>query len=342
MVSGWRFEVVVFLLIVLNAELCCSVLLRTQGLESPDATAVRNPVTRWRMKNSHGAQVNADGLRDHEVTQPPEARETRVLCLGGSVTFGAGVERDENTYVRRLGAMLEARMPPGQTIDVINGGQSGYGLHDHILLFNDLGERYRPQVVTVMLGYNENWSPPDPPTLPAQGKLGGGRSMRERLHSALYRSSTYRYLSRRLVPDAPAEDTTQSAGGPYWRRSEANLRLFHAFLERNGIRMVVAIEALRGIDSLKRLDSSGGGPYKGLLPSHDPTQYGEMRKTIVQACTDMGCPVVDMTPVFSASGYTEDQLFQANDPVHLTVMGNRLVAAAIARTIWAQAWFPSQ
>lgn len=109
--------------------------------------------------------TNAQGLRyDHDVApKPPGA--FRILCFGDSVTFGFRVplvflkrpqDRDPSwlPYPARLEKRLRAANP-GRTVEVIPLAVPGYSSHQGLAwLRRDLG-RYRPDVVTLLYGWND-------------------------------------------------------------------------------------------------------------------------------------------------------------------------------------------
>jgi hypothetical protein len=71
--------------------------------------------------------VNALGLREHEVAVEKPRGRRRVLIVGDSFVFGSGLEADE-----RFSALLDAALPAG--FEVINAGIPGWG-NDQELLF---------------------------------------------------------------------------------------------------------------------------------------------------------------------------------------------------------------
>src|SRR5262249_2909662 len=138
----------------------------------------------------NGATVssNAQGIRgrrEYADQRPPGV--TRVLVFGDSLTFGDEVSDDE-TYAAQLERMLPAT-------EVINLGVHGYG-HDQMLLYlEEVGARYRPDLVLLgfvgidmernLLGFRDfakprfdlEGPPPGPPEharSPARGSPGGG------------------------------------------------------------------------------------------------------------------------------------------------------------------------
>jgi hypothetical protein len=85
------------------------------------------------------ATVNRKGYRgpEHEYRKPPG--RTRVLMVGDSIAYGAGVKDDET-----FSALLEGRHPQ---LDVVNLAVGGYGTDQELIQLTREGLRYRPDVV---------------------------------------------------------------------------------------------------------------------------------------------------------------------------------------------------
>ena len=89
----------------------------------------------------HWATVNGKGYRgpEHAYDKPPS--RTRVLMLGDSIAYGAGVTDGET-----FSARLEARHPQ---FDVVNLAVGGYGTDQELIQLTREGRRYRPDVVVL-------------------------------------------------------------------------------------------------------------------------------------------------------------------------------------------------
>jgi GDSL-like lipase/acylhydrolase family protein len=100
----------------------------------------------WRLRpgfvgalHSIRTTVNARGFRGalHSYERTPG--KTRLLMLGDSITFGSWV-RDHETF----SFLLEDR---SDRYEVVNLAVEGYGTDQELLVFEDEGVRYRPDVV---------------------------------------------------------------------------------------------------------------------------------------------------------------------------------------------------
>jgi len=95
--------------------------------------------------------VNAAGLRGPEV-RPRAATSLRILCMGGSTTWGHKVADDE-TWPAYLQRELAAAGWPD--VEVLNGGVSGYGLEQIVLALETRRiAELQPDLVLVYEGWN--------------------------------------------------------------------------------------------------------------------------------------------------------------------------------------------
>jgi lysophospholipase L1-like esterase len=95
-----------------------------------------------------GENVNAAGLRGAELLARGEGA-LRILCMGGSTTWGHKLDDDE-TWPYALGQLLAAAR-----VEVLNGGVSGWGLEQILRNLQDGRLRtLRPDVVLVFSGWN--------------------------------------------------------------------------------------------------------------------------------------------------------------------------------------------
>jgi lysophospholipase L1-like esterase len=96
-------------------------------------------------------RINSRGLRAAEFTdaKPPEV--FRIIMLGDSVTFG--LVGDDCHYPGVLQALLDA--DGSRRVEVVNAGVEGYNSLDALRLLNGQLLSYRPDMVTVLIGWND-------------------------------------------------------------------------------------------------------------------------------------------------------------------------------------------
>ena len=177
----------------LIAEVVARMVLPKQRVKrSPQVRHLYSEALGWAIEPKQSAYtfsfpvtMNSEGWRYREFAQPKPAGVIRILCLGDSLTFGAGV-RDEDTYPAQLETLLNQGNPPHRP-EVLNMGVFGYGTRQEIDVLQTKGVHYQPDLV--ILGFYAN-DPEDtrryyrfhqtlandvtPPLFPPQA--GGGRS----------------------------------------------------------------------------------------------------------------------------------------------------------------------
>jgi len=72
------------------------------------------------------------GFRGQDTTVEKPEGVYRILCVGGSTTYGTGSTKDELTYPAQLEVILAERHPD-RRFEVINCGVSGYGTVENLI-----------------------------------------------------------------------------------------------------------------------------------------------------------------------------------------------------------------
>lgn len=92
------------------------------------------------------AETSSIGLRDYEYGEKKE-NTFRILVLGDSFTFGAGVEM-EDTYPKQLEKNLRLKNKD-KRYEVINAGVIGYGTDAEFYYLEEWGFKLKPDLVIV-------------------------------------------------------------------------------------------------------------------------------------------------------------------------------------------------
>jgi len=103
-----------------------------------------------------GKQVshNALGLRGPETTWEKPAGVYRIVCLGGSSTYGFGPTSDATTWPARLQEHLNAAAPPLR-VEVLNGGCQGYTSFESLINLSIRLIDLQPDLVVVYHAIND-------------------------------------------------------------------------------------------------------------------------------------------------------------------------------------------
>jgi lysophospholipase L1-like esterase len=112
----------------------------------------------WRLKPNQDMEgdgriyrINALGLRDGEIVVPKPAATYRILSLGESTTFGAGVELDE-TYAKVAERLLRQARP---NVEVVNAGVGAYTSFQCVKYLELHGAQLAPDEVWLFSGAND-------------------------------------------------------------------------------------------------------------------------------------------------------------------------------------------
>ena len=115
----------------------------------------------WRKEGYARSYLNANGLRETNVTEAKPAGVYRIVLLGDSQVEGIQVPLELTA-----GQLLEKRLTKalGRPVQVLNFGVSGYSTVQEFLLMKREVFKYSPDMV--LMGYDsrdmfENWSAPD-------------------------------------------------------------------------------------------------------------------------------------------------------------------------------------
>lgn len=140
----------------------------------------------WRLRPKSSDQwggvpvrINAKGLRGPEVPYERSGQTYRILYLGDSITFGFGIEKDEETYPYRVEAHLES--DGGIEVETINAGVGGYSPWQELIYLKREGVRYSPDLV--VLGFYLN-DVTEKFSLPQFGGKGGSYQLNHAYSSA--------------------------------------------------------------------------------------------------------------------------------------------------------------
>lgn len=105
--------------------------------------AIFDPQLGWLVKpnmHANGAKTNSVGMRAQREFEERRNQAPRLQLVGDSYTFAA-FATDEDAYHHQLGQ----KFLPGW--EILNMGVSGYGPDQTLLLYQNRGRRYQPDVV---------------------------------------------------------------------------------------------------------------------------------------------------------------------------------------------------
>lgn len=251
--------------------------------------------------------INSQGLRDEEHTYGAPAGRFRVLVLGDSVTFGAGVSSDE-TYVARLRSRLREKF--SDSVEVINAGVSNYELDQQVIYYQRDGQRYQPDLVVMGVVLNDV-------------RLVDPRREQENMFGAeSWQAQTGRwckickFIYQKTIPLFDTQRQTynqkyfeaayQLWQGESWNRYQQTLLRLNEQVEEKGGRLVLVL-----FPYTQQFKHSVNA---GTLPQDQLRQMG----------TSESITIIDLLSILDVVNWEE--LYLTNDNVHLTPTGYAKVA----------------
>ena len=143
-------------LIVLGALIFAEIAARKGWIDIPPPES-RPPDRQWQIDlytDLLGNQEGKDAFVFRGRSHPKQKNGFRIICLGTSSTFGAGLRADESPYPAVLEKELR-RLCPDWRGDVINAGLTGYHSFQLMILLKDVLARMSPDLVVFYYGANE-------------------------------------------------------------------------------------------------------------------------------------------------------------------------------------------
>ncbi len=263
-----------------------------------------------------GVSINALGLRGPEVTIAKPAGVRRVLCLGDSCTFGAGIP-----YPELLQKILDARAPG--KFQVLNGGVIGYtSVHGLEWMERDLAP-LAPDVVTIYYGWNDMWREKDSAVR---------RWFKNRVEGEApprFRSYLWDALSRLAVYVQNSFGTSALQVPPEQYR--AVLEHFAKIGRSRGFQPIY-VTGPSGFDGDR---TPQWLVDKGFVARADsaPRLHAEYNAVVAEVSRAVGAPLVDVAADFDRSGGRALFADPAHDPIHPNARGYQKIAEDPAEAI---------
>ena len=265
-------------------------------------------------------RVNSDGHRDREF--PPRSERTRILVVGDSITFGAGV-RAEDRYTERL----QASLCGDDRCEVLNVGVNNYQAENYLaLLRSDIAD-IDPDWVVVGLCMNDI----RPKAGPRDLDVALRRGFRNQLRGLLARFAVVRVGSmiwRALTVDAEAYEQR-------W------IRLATAAWS-DETRLAAMRETMREIQSV--VAGYGSRLAVVLFPEkhqfEDPQAFGVPYRAAAVMVEGLDVPVVSlfapMRSAIEAGHLSLEEIYLTRDNIHFTPPAQVWIADEIERRLGDQ------
>ncbi|MBI5367319.1 MAG: SGNH/GDSL hydrolase family protein [Planctomycetes bacterium] len=344
------FAAVVVLLVLLGSEGVCRIVRFAKGkvtnerypsllLYESHPYLNKAPVPGTRLIAYHDDRppraitINSLGFRGQEIAAVKPPGTFRIVCLGGSTTFGHAVG-DEGTWCALLEARLAAAYPL-RRFEVVNAGVPGYTTFESLIDYTTRIADLSPDAVIVYHGINELLYYAD--LAPGRG-LSALRPIRTQgeisswllNHSAAYQGLTH--VADRLF--SPNDQRPLAAACPEFgpRAFRRNLRALIGMARDDGARVLLITQAtlvepaMRTAEDLQRARIS---PYTlaklyGLQPESFVAALNSTVEIGRAAGREFSVPVLD----FYRDYPKQPEYF--TDSVHTSAAGEELFARRVA------------
>ncbi|HYH47831.1 MAG TPA: SGNH/GDSL hydrolase family protein [Thermoanaerobaculia bacterium] len=265
---------------------------------------------------------------DHEAEKPQGTY--RIVVLGDSVGAGFGVERLEDTFPRRLEALLRERGIPAE---VLNFSVSGYDTRQEVETLKTRALAFAPDLVLLAYCLNDrerNDGDILATLLAEQQARGAMPSSAATSHPLLLRSALYRFLRFRAFP--PGQVSAQTPGLATGAPATSPLPLAGEGQGEGGSDQDPVAEAFAELAALRTRHGFE------VLVTVFPKLQGERRPAEHAYAQDLstrhGFRHLDLRAAFRACRQATPEPVDI-DSYHPTAAGHRCAAAAMAKAISA-------
>ena len=306
--SGWRTNLALLLLASIAGLALLEVGVRLGAVETPGPTGYAPVLTDLRF----GRPRNAQGYRDveHALAKPPGTR--RLLVIGDSFAWGAGIEF-EDTWGQRLGRRLQQRRQ--ETWEVVSLALPGLAANDYAAQLVAEGMAYAPDLVIVGWVLND-----------AEGK----QQMKDRER---------RYAERAARPRSFFESSAlvRFARRRFEARAEARERVaYHAHLydpdnpgwaeARLGLKSMGGACRARGLPWVVAIFPMFGNPLDERYP------FAAVHEQVQRAAEEAGARVIDLLPAYRGLDWRLLVVNGAADE-HPNEIAHRIAADVLLRAL---------
>jgi lysophospholipase L1-like esterase len=307
----------------------------------------RDPVLGYRLKQTGPAEVFTDS-NDRTFVREKPVDTFRIICLGGSTTYGTGSEYSGWSYPALLEAIFKVALAGcGRHVEVINAGMMGYhSWHSRIRAETEL-DALSPDLYLVMDGVNDIASIQGADSLAdlekEKGLLTNLVAAKEappgflaRLTGLLSKSALYRLARGQMAKLRGKKDYAA---------------LLEAFGYRDNMAALIAGRKAKGMATVlvsypwsvrENLDAAANRrrlPADWELAPDTIALYRFGRTAIAAANKDVakatGAGLIDPQPLLDAVTDRDGYYSLYSDPVHFTKRGNLLLAREIYQRLVA-------
>ena len=259
-----------------------------------------------------GRPRNARGYRDAERPLEKPKATRRLLAMGDSFAWGAGIEF-EDTWAQRLERGLARRR--GEPWEAVNLALPGLGASDYAAQLAAEGLAYAPDVVII------GWVLNDAETKDEMKARERGYAERERqAQSPLEASALFRFVRDRLRATQDARERIAyhlrlyDDSDPGWQEARRSLKTIGALCRERGVPWIVAVFPMFGD------------------PLDERYPFSDVHAKVAQAATESGARAVDLLPAYRG---LRSEVLVVNGALdeHPNEIAHRIAAGVLLRAL---------
>lgn len=263
------------------------------------------------LKMMRSIALNDEGFRDRPWSDQKEEGTFRILFLGDSFTFGAGVRHTDSLYVRHVEAELNARGDTTKFV-ALNAGFPGWNTKQEVDFLEERGLALRPDVA--VLAYVLNDAEEESAAYREISLLPEAYERRIKSRSYLY----YFVVSRihRLCERTGLVDSYQDylialyrPGAAYGAGHRAQFARFARVCRENGVKPLLVLWPI--------------------FFEMDRYPFREAHRFVREAAEENGIPALDLLDLFR--GHTTGELIVNPYDYHPNEKAHRMAAGEICR-----------
>ena len=286
---------------------------------------IGDPVLFWRLRPNANSDLNPEsrytqlinkaGFRDDDTPIQKQPNELRIITMGDSCTYGDGVANWES-YPNVLEKLIRLSAPD-RPVSVLNAGVPGYTAYQIDTYLRSELLKYKPDVVTVYVGFNDNIPAaggiPDKDIKPLHTPgIEALRGILEHFRLYQYANKVITGLKRKTVSTAPPPVSTELDVEQEFRVSTGDY-----------------MDILCGINETGKTD--GFTTIIMTLP-HVFDKEPHRNHNVRVAADRCKIPLLDLWSIMKAEQATGKGLYNA-DGGHPNAIGHRIIATALMRKL---------
>lgn len=270
--------------------------------------------------------INSLGFRDHEFRLKKDKNFYRVLLLGDSITFGAGV-RMEETYAKITERLVKERC--GKNFQLINAGVNSYHFAHYYIFIKEHISKFDPDHLMIGLCIND-----------VRPKEVAGPRYLVQTNSSDFDLHSVKHWIKKLIKKSPTFQLISSLvfSNTYMRQRYSSRWITEVMLSWNNSKLIYEFRKM--LSEIKVIADENRIRFTIILFPElqqilDYDKYKLPREKLLGILDDIQVQYVDLYDTFR-SKKTISKYYLPGDTVHFTPEGHKLIAQVLSEHIFCK------